>query len=654
MSLSKNQNFEFWKAVEAKLRSLVLTCCGDTLVDGDRTTVSQVLILWALVIQDLCGATRLRSNKRLANWLLQLASFSIDSIVDTLKYISSTIRDINRDMGTICTWADFKHQLRGVEGFVPAVAEPFSDLLELFLHEPSPALLHCLLTGLEFPCRMTIEKLPSLLHREMQKYRDLESEMKVWRYPAGTLAELRSIVQLGLSDLCDHDFRPKHGSGVTSEKIGRDSDSKYSLLLQTGPTARLRHLFCQEGISHPLLHDKMVTDRVACRVLFVPKGANSKRVISAEPTVNQWVQQSLLRHLADFLPRSIFRVTMDDQTRNQKLAYEGSWSRNYATIDLSSASDTVTYQLVQALFEGHWIWKWLWSCRTRFATLENEWITLEKFSPMGSAVCFPIESIVFSAIVLLAMQRKGVHHNFVVYGDDIICHSSVYDEVLEILKEMHFSVNEKKSFFPESPFKESCGKEYYYGNDVTPFRIPRFFQGMERAQDLKGNPRLLDSWVSLANGLFQAGLMLARSYLVHRLLSICPNVLFTEKWKTPGVLTYEATNYHLRERYESENSMFSVSLRKTRVNYCRGRVLQALHVQTVQSPGSDDIRYQMMLEQMKYSTRESLERPDQRIDLAVGPTRVVLRNVWVPDSDVRDRLEWSDGMKHAPVEFFEW
>lgn len=653
MSLSKNQNFEFWEVVESQIRSTVLTCCGDTLVDGDRTTVSQVFTLWALVIQDLCGATRLRSNRKLANWLNQLVNSPIDSIVDSLKYTSSFIRDINHDMGTEVTWPDFKHQVRRVEGFVPAVLEPFGDLLELFLHEPSSTLLHCLLTCLEFPCRMTIEKLPSLLRREMKKYEELEVEMKTWRYPDSTLRELRSIVQIGLSELSDHEFRPKHGSGVTAEKIGRDADSKYSLLLKTGPTARLRHLFCKHGITHPLLNTTNVTDGVSCRVLFVPKGANSKRVISAEPTVNQWVQQSLLRHLADFLPHSIFQVTMEDQTRNQELAYEGSWSRNYATIDLSSASDTVTYQLVEALFKGHWLWEWLWACRTRFATLDEQRIPLEKFAPMGSAVCFPIESMIFSAVVLLAMQRQGVHRRFVVYGDDIICHREVYEEVLRLLKELHFSVNEKKSFFPESPFKESCGKEYYYGSDVTPFRIPRFFKGMKTAEDLRGAPQLLDAWVSLANGFFRAGLYLARSYLVHRLLSICPRVLFTEVERIPGILTYDATNYHLRERYESEYSLYSTSLSRKKVNYCRGRVLSALCVRAEQSPGNDDIRYQMVLEQMKYSDRESLESPDQRIDLAIGPTRVVLRNVWVPDSDIRDLYERNNGQKRLPIRIFE-
>lgn len=654
MSLSKNQNFKFWEVVESTIRSAVLTCCGDTLVDGDRTTVSQVFTLWALVIQDLCGATRLRSNKRLANWLLQLASSPIDSIVDSLKKVSFLCRDYNLDMGWSLSYADFKHQLERMEGFVPAVLEVFRDIIELFLYEPSPTLLHCLLTCLEFPCRMTIEELPSLLDREMQKYRDLETEMKTWVYPTGTLAEMRKIVQVGLSDMRDHVFRPKHGSGVTSERIGRDADSKYQLLLKTGPTARLRHLFCQQGIQHPLLNKTNVSDGVTCRVLFVPKGANSKRVISAEPTVNQWVQQSLLAHLADFLPHSMFRITMEDQTRNQELAYEGSWSRDYATIDLSSASDTVTNTLVESLFKGHWLWDWLWSCRTRTAALGDERIELEKFAPMGSAVCFPIESIIFSSVVLLAMERKGVHRRFVVYGDDIICHRDVYDEVLRILAELHFSVNEKKTFFPESPFKESCGKEYYYGNDVTPFRIPRFFRGLGSKWDLKGHPQSLDGWVSLANGLFCAGLMSARSYLVHRLLSLCPNVLFTEKWSTPGIMTYDATNYHLRERYESEYSPYSCSLNRRKVNYCRGRVLRALRVQAETSPGTDDIRYQMLLEQMSNSTREALERPDQRIDLAIGPTRVVLRNVWIPDSDIRDRVEWNDGTKYLPFRFSEW
>jgi len=329
---------------------------------------------------------------------------------------------------------------------------------------------------------------------------------------------------------------------------------------------------------------------------------------------------------------------MEDQSRNQEMARIGSVQRNYATIDLSTASDTVTNSLVRYVFQDTSIWPWLWASRTRIATLDRETVQLEKFAPMGSAVCFPIESIVFAAVVWLAMERVGIHRDFVVYGDDIICHKDCFDEVIRLLKLFHFSVNEKKTFSPESPFKESCGKEFYYGVDVTPFRIPRFFSGFSEPSELKGKPQLLDSWVSVANRLYASGLYLARAYLVHRLLHLVPNVLFTERYSGGpiGLVTSDATNFHLPERFEDNSS----NLNRKQVNWCRGRLVKAITARAKTGLGSDEIRYQMLLETYSHTRRSSLVSPQDLIDLKVGPSEVHLKTGWFSGSDIRELVGW--------------
>lgn len=632
MSLKQNQNFQFWKEVEAQLRSTVFTCESDRVVGPDLATVSQVYTLWCLIIQDLCGVSRLRSNKAMRAWIFQVGTYPLDLIVDNLKRLASFMRDYNHDMGVVTSFETFK-QSHWVMGNASALLlQPIADLCDVFLRECQPAMLQSLLTCLEFPCRMTINRLPSLLKKEKEIYKELETEMRAWDYPSDVVRELEKIIRIQFIDWPGFSFWPRHGAGVTSDATATDATTKYRVLQERGLPPRLHHLFCQKGYKHPLVRMDATDLGTSCRVLLVPKGVASKRVISCEPTSNQWFQQALLRDFAAYLPHSLLKITMEDQTRNQILAREGSLHRNYGTIDLSSASDTVTYSLVKALFKRTPIWDELWASRTSYAVLDGERLPLEKFAPMGSAVCFPVESIIFAAVVYLAQQHVGVQHDFVVYGDDIVCHSSVFDEVVRLLGLLHFRVNDKKTFWPESPFKESCGKEYYYGEDVTPFRIPRFFQGWITPDDLRGKPQLLAGWVSLANSLMRYGLSGPRTYLIARLLELCPNVPFSRMDTYLAVKSHSSSNFHLKEKFEDNTSSLSPRVR----NYCRGRLVRGLTLTTSSSPGSDDVRYQMLLEEYDHTSRESLLSPSDLIQLNAGPTQLATVYRWLSDSYLQD------------------
>ena len=630
MSLSKNQNFQFWKEVEARLRSTVFTCCGDRVIDLDRSTVSQVLTLWCLLIQDLCGASRLRSNQKLRAWIFQVGSYPLDEVVDTLKSLSGFMRDYNRDMGRMIDYETFKQSQLGKGSLSRILLQPVADLCDCFLRECQSVMLQSLLTCLEFPCRMTLDHLPSLLSKEKMTYRALEDEMRAWEYPQPLLDELEDVVRCLFLEWPGFSFWPRHGNGVTSDARGRDASAKYAVLSQRGLPPRLHHYFCQRGVSHPLVRMDVTDLGTSCRVLLVPKGCSSKRVISCEPTANQWFQQALLRDLGDYLPSSMFHITMKDQTRNQKLAQVGSLFRNYGTIDLSSASDTVTLRLVEALFRRTPLWPELWASRTSYATLDGNRLPLQKFAPMGSAVCFPIESIVFGAVVAVAQEHVGVNHPWVVYGDDIVCHSSVFEEVVRLLGQLHFRVNEKKTFWPSSPFKESCGREYYYGEDVTPFRIPRFFHGWTKSEDLKRSPSLLAGWITLANSLMTHGLLGPRRYLVARLLELCPNVPFSANDRFLAVMSDTPSNFHLAEKWENEYSSIN---RKVR-NLCRGRLVRGITLLSKTSPGDDDIRYQMLLEEYDHTSRESLLSPDDLIQLVAGPSQLIASNRWLVDAEL--------------------
>ena len=198
---------------------------------------------------------------------------------------------------------------------------------------------------------------------------------------------------------------------------------------------------------------------------FVPKSAKTKRSVVTEPMLNGLFQLALGDHMTRRL--AAFGVDLKDQTRNQRLALEGSFTGALATLDLSSASDTISKELVFHLLPLEWA-TLLARARTGHVTRKGERLTLEKFSSMGNGFTFPLESLIFWALTSAVCETAHGVDVTSVYGDDIICPTTHYHQVVEVLTAVGFTVNEKKSFHT-GPFRESCGRDYYRGIDIRPY-----------------------------------------------------------------------------------------------------------------------------------------------------------------------------------------
>lgn len=215
---------------------------------------------------------------------------------------------------------------------------------------------------------------------------------------------------------------------------------------------------------------------IACGKLeFVPKDCTKHRCIVVEPSLNGLGQKGIGTYMKQRL--STAGVNLKDQSRNQKLAREGSISGNLATIDLSMASDCVSRNLVWSLLPFDWS-SLLEDFRTPVVTYrentgtkEVKEFTLEKFSSMGNAYTFELESLIFYALAYGTCTSLGVDcSNVSVYGDDIIVPVEAYDLLEEVLQYCGFKLNSKKSF-KEGPFRESCGADYYCGIDIRPYYL---------------------------------------------------------------------------------------------------------------------------------------------------------------------------------------
>jgi hypothetical protein len=208
------------------------------------------------------------------------------------------------------------------------------------------------------------------------------------------------------------------------------------------------------------------------RVDFVPKTAKTDRTIAVEPMLNSMVQLAIGDYMAVRLRSA--GVDIRDQTRNQRLAREGSITGALATLDLSSASDTIASGLVESLLPFEW-WDFLRAFRTGVVSSPDGDIRQQKFSSMGNGFTFPLETLIFFSLAEACCESED-YEKVSVYGDDIIVPVYAVPLLTKVLTSCGFLVNASKSF-SSGPFRESCGKDYLLGTDVRPCYIKDALSG---------------------------------------------------------------------------------------------------------------------------------------------------------------------------------
>lgn len=202
-------------------------------------------------------------------------------------------------------------------------------------------------------------------------------------------------------------------------------------------------------------------------VLFtVPKSSEIDRVACKEPEINMYLQRCAGQFIRKRLRR--FGVDLNDQTINQRLAKDA-LRLHLATVDLSSASDSITKQLVQLLLPVEW-WSLLDDLRVQSVSIDGTIHYPEMFSSMGNGFTFELESLLFWSMTRVIAKLSGVRGRINVYGDDIICPSKIGPRLARIFSFFGFKVNTKKSNW-SGLFRESCGKHYHNGLEITPFYV---------------------------------------------------------------------------------------------------------------------------------------------------------------------------------------
>jgi len=393
---------------------------------------------------------------------------------------------------------------------------------------------------------------PERERRAMLDYIQCEKEVKESddRLDPQFLADFKRMSDLlfgGVFAKADRDvywarLTPKHGPGAVADRLS--SNAKWNL--RTWTTRLQRILPAEEFlVSSPSFQPGLNQEldllepgaEMPVRVITVPKTLKTPRIIAIEPTAMQYSQQAILRALLSAIREDGFLsrvIGFDDQEPNRFLARIGSLSGDLATLDLSEASDRVSNQHVLAMLDGYpHLLEAVQSARSRKADVPGHGvIRLAKFASMGSALCFPFEAMVFLTLIFLGIERelsaplrrrdliKIFSKQVRVFGDDLIVPR---DYVLSVVDELHtfgYVVNVSKSYWT-GRFRESCGREYYDGHDVSIVKVRQVLP--TRRQDVSG----VISAVSMRNQLYWAGLWKSADWMdgyLRNLLKEFPNV----------------------------------------------------------------------------------------------------------------------------------
>lgn len=315
----------------------------------------------------------------------------------------------------------------------------------------------------------------------------------------------------------------------------------------------------------------------ASRLLAVPKTAKGPRLIAAEPTAHQWCQQLVKRFLEERLI-GLFGtnfVSFRNQDLSQQLVSSASFDRSLATVDLSSASDRLTCWVIERAFrENKSLLRALHATRTRWTANcvegrnPSDYFVTKKFASQGTAVTFPVQSIVFLIIALTACGFEAKHpedffcNNRVsynplarfrkqvrVFGDDIIIPVHGYESLCRLLHLLGLKVNQDKSFV-KGYFRESCGMDAFKGINVTPIKTKCI---------VATGPQSRQSLIDYANNLHKAGMW----YAAEAVESMLPGWVIANlpvvgiDCGGAGRISYTGSQWeHLRKRYNKKLHRF--------------------------------------------------------------------------------------------------
>lgn len=255
-----------------------------------------------------------------------------------------------------------------------------------------------------------------------------------------------------------------------------------------------------------LWDNQLVSRRVSGgRLTTVPKDGSTDRAITIEPGENVFAQLAVGSHFKKRLTKAGLRLipgrghgsslyrhfSGDGQEFHRRLAKEGSVSGRWVTLDFKNASNHNAKEPITFCF-GAWS-PLLEELRSPCVTLpDGRVLRLEMFSAMGNGFTFEVLTAFLMGLAYAVGYVPGV--DAFAFGDDVILENDYrVREFVALAQFVGHEVNKRKSF-TDGPFRESCGGDYWNGEDVRPVVIDK-------------HPTGPLEWMELHNHLLRKGYM---------------------------------------------------------------------------------------------------------------------------------------------------
>lgn len=467
--------------------------------------------------------------------------------------------------------------LEGV-GELPTFPEWLMPLVDMFLSTMDGNYLRYIRQALLFCYKIEFEPNDEQLREAQASFEDTEVGVGVWESYFKTCSRhlftsARQIVGKVIYRIDWSSIVPSHGPGAVYPPCQPHEKSNFRTIYTT---IEKYYPFADYFCAMPNYWDSAIvsaqddislSDTIVSRLVAVPKDSRGPRLICVHPKESIWIQQGCrgLLESAITSPRSSAhgRINFHDQTVNGKIALASSKSREFCTLDLKEASDRISCELVRFLFGDYAYERMSCSRATHVRLLDDRVIELRKWAPMGNALTFPVQSLIFYSLVRAGIRsRYGIDCNEVyVFGDDIEFPVQFYDGAISALSQAGLIPNVQKTF-RHGLFRESCGVDAFNGIDVTPHRLRKLdFDTVSGAI----------STCTLARALVQDGYRMTSDLLYRYVSRAFGRLPLSNNPNTQGIYRYENCTLETLLKYEG-SLRFNQRLHKwqTRVHLVGG------------------------------------------------------------------------------------
>lgn len=211
----------------------------------------------------------------------------------------------------------------------------------------------------------------------------------------------------------------------------------------------------------------------------VAKSYKSARIIASENAYHGAKKQRIREAIYNCIAASPYHSMFDptSQADNEDKCIVGSATGEYATIDLSGASDSIGKAFASRVLPVSLL-RELYPHQGRYLRRGKDEVRCGIHATSGSPDTFGTLGIICLAVCIVGTDMTSVFYGRklltpVIFGDDCVVDARAYECICNVFERLGFVINKDKSYTSDSCYRESCGAEGVLGYDISTSYWPR-------------------------------------------------------------------------------------------------------------------------------------------------------------------------------------